>query len=306
MDRDSPYFQQVTLLLRVLPFVFREDCFALKGGTAINLFVRDFPRLSADIDLVYLPKADRRQALVAVRGALDRIAAAIAQALAGARVVKSYEQKPDALRLVVHHHGAAIKIELSPVLRGVVYSPELRAVVAKVEQAFGFAEAPVVALEDLYAGKICAALDRQHPRDLFDVLLLLENEGISDRLRKAFLVYLVSHNRPMDELLAPHWQPLGTIFESEFKGMAFREVALEHLEAAGRQVLDALLTAMTDDEKRFLCSFYQITPDWQALGLDGASELPAVKWKLSNIAAMPDGKRDAALAALRRVLGATE
>ncbi len=58
---------------------------------------------------------------------------------------------------------------------------------------------PLVHFADLYAGKIMAALDRRHPRDLFDVRDLLANEGIDDTLRKAFIVYLLSHNRPMGE-----------------------------------------------------------------------------------------------------------
>ena len=50
MDRNSPYYKQVSLLIRMLPIVATEPCFALKGGTAINLFVWDFPRLSVDIE----------------------------------------------------------------------------------------------------------------------------------------------------------------------------------------------------------------------------------------------------------------
>src|SRR3546814_1358815 len=73
----------------------------------------------------------------------------------------------------------------------------------------------VVALPDLYAGKIAAALDRQHPRDLFDILHLYENEGITDDLFRAFLVYLVSHNRPAHELLAPHLLDLEDCYRSE-------------------------------------------------------------------------------------------
>lgn len=306
MDRNNPYYRQVQLLVRVLPFVFEQECFALKGGTAINLFVRDLPRLSVDIDLVYLGGGDRQSALPAIHQALNRVAAAIEQALRGTSVKKSYEQKPDALRLVVSHKGVSIKVELSPVLRGVLHSPQVRPVVESVEEQFGFAEAPVVDFADLYAGKICAALDRQHPRDFFDVLLLLENEGIGDSLRKAFLVYLVSHARPMEELLEPRWGSLQTTFENEFKGMAFRQVNVKDLEAAGSQALHTVLSTLTGQEKQFLMSLYQRSANWAALGLEGASSLPAVQWKLNNIAKMPDSKREASLAELRRVLGINE
>ncbi len=74
MDRNSPYFKQAELLVRVLHNIARETCFALKGGTAINLFVRNLPRLSVDIDLVYLPIEDRTTSLTGIDSALNRIA----------------------------------------------------------------------------------------------------------------------------------------------------------------------------------------------------------------------------------------
>lgn len=303
MDRSNPYYRQVELLIRLLPFVFQEPCFALKGGTAINLFVRNFPRLSVDIDLVYLPDGDRDDALAAVHAALDRVAMAIEKAFSGVALVKSYEQKPDALRLIVTHQNASVKIELSPVLRGSVHVPVNRVVVAGVEREFGFAEGLVLAHDDLYAGKICAALDRQHPRDLFDILLLLENEGISDSLRKTALVYLLSHSRPIHELLAPRWRSLQSMFEGDFDGMAFRNVTVEELAAAGRQLLNLLLGQMTDSEQRFLYSVYDEVPDWSALGWQHVHDLPAVKWKLMNIARMTERKRQAALGELRQIVG---
>src|SRR5664279_1800235 len=204
MNRNSPYYAQVQLLIRLLPMVAAETCFALKGGTAINLFVRDFPRLSVDIDLVYLLSSNRAEALADIRTALDRLADAFSKVVPGIKIVKSYNDKQDALRLVVERNSARIKIELSPVSRGTVYPSETRSVVAAVEDEFGFAETQVVSFEDLFAGKICAALDRQHPRDLFDIRLLLANEGLTASLKQAFLAYLISHQRPMEELLAPN------------------------------------------------------------------------------------------------------
>lgn len=77
----------------------------------------------------------------------------------------------------------------------------------------------VLSLEDTYGGKICAALDRQHPRDLFDIKLLLENEGLTEKIKKAFIVYLISHDRPIVEVLNPGLQDIKQIFENEFAGM---------------------------------------------------------------------------------------
>ena len=118
MERNSVYYRQVQLLLRVLPIVAQEPCFAVKGGTAINLFVRDIPRLSVDIDLVYLEEGSREVALTAIRAALDRIANSILNSLEGARITKSYAQSPDTLRLNIEVGRTSIKVELSPVLRG--------------------------------------------------------------------------------------------------------------------------------------------------------------------------------------------
>ncbi|MGB2336233.1 MAG: nucleotidyl transferase AbiEii/AbiGii toxin family protein, partial [Alcanivorax sp.] len=180
--------------------------------------------------------------------------------------------------------------------------PEERGVVAAVEDEFGFAQARIVAIEDLYAGKLCAALDRQHPRDWFDVMLLDENEGITTELRKAFLVYLISHPRPMEELLAPNWKQQESLFEGEFRGMAFREVTLEEMRLTMEKVLVQVVSTMTPEEKRFLCSLYEGDPQWRLLGLDGVMSLPAVKWKLQNIRKMDSAKRAASLERLRQIL----
>jgi predicted nucleotidyltransferase component of viral defense system len=175
------YRQQVTLLIRVLPFIADEPAFALKGGTAINLFVRDMPRLSVDIDLTYLPVELRDVSLQAIDSAMGRIAERITGNMRGAKVTLSRLQKERIVtKLFVDADGVRVKIEVTPVLRGCVYAPTVMSVSESVEAHFGFAEAPVVSFPDLYAGKIVAALDRQHPRDLFDVRGLLANEGISD------------------------------------------------------------------------------------------------------------------------------
>ncbi len=204
MAIDERYRQQVELLVRTLPSVAAENVFALKGGTAINLFVRDLPRLSVDIDLTYLPVKPRDESLTEIDETLQRIGKSISETLPDLRVLPSRLAKEGTLnRLIVRSPHAQIKIEVKPVMRGCVFEPTIMAVSEKVEDQFSFAETLVVSRDDLYAGKLVAALDRQHPRDLFDVRDLLANEGISDTLRQAFLVYILSHNRPAAEVLAP-------------------------------------------------------------------------------------------------------
>lgn len=302
MDTTSPYYRQVRLLTRVLPLVSEEKVFALKGGTAINLFIRDLPRLSVDIDLVYLPMDDRDEALRKIAAALSRIAEAITKAIPDTAIIRSYEDQADALRLFVSQGNDRIKIELSPVLRGSVFPEELREVAAVVEEQFGYVEMQLLSIPDLYAGKLCAALDRQHPRDLFDVKLLLENEGLSEDLVKTFLVYLISHNRTMAELLRPTRKDIAGIYEGEFLRMSQIDVSLDELLAVREQMIADINKALTADQRRFLLSFKARKPDWELLGLDGVDKLPAVRWKLRNLERMPEERHRRAYEALDRVL----
>lgn len=179
MDIDSIFYKQVQLLARVLPLIDTEKCFALKGGTAINLFYRELPRLSVDIDLLYLPFDKRKEALENIRSALSRLSLRIKKAIPGIQVFNTHEYG-NSLRLILQLNEIRIKVELSPVIRGTVF-PEIRMQVCEtVENEFGYAELQVASFPDLFAGKICAALDRQHPRDLFDIKLMLDNEGFTD------------------------------------------------------------------------------------------------------------------------------
>jgi predicted nucleotidyltransferase component of viral defense system len=276
------YLDQVALLLRTIPEIATEPDFALKGGTAINLFVRELPRLSVDIDLVYLPVADRTASLQAVRDGLERIA----QRLEGRLSFKvDRHLLPDGKRLLVHSGGSAIKVEVTPVLRGTVFPPELRSVSPSVEERFGFAEMQVVSFPDLYAGKMAAALDRQHPRDLFDIHHLLDNEGISDDLFHAFLVYLVSHPRPAQELLCPNRLDIAAQYNDEFVGMTVEAEALDTLLTAREALITTVQErAGTASSRHFLTSFHELNPDWSAIGLtDQIAELPALRWKLLNL-----------------------
>lgn len=307
MPYSELYQRQVALLVRILPYVAREECFALKGGTAINLFLRDMPRLSVDIDLTYLPVAPRQESLAEIDAALKRIAI-VAGSNSPAEAV--FEQTPpkgqtEITRLLASGNGVQIKIEVTPVLRGCVFDPELRTVSPAIEETYGFAEAQVASFPDLYAGKLVAALDRQHPRDLFDVRSLLANEGIDDALRAAFIVYLISHNRPMHEVLSPMRKDITQEFERNFAGMTEHPVALEQLLDTREQLIATITEGMTDAHREFLISFKQGNPDWSLLGIDHAVDLPAVKWKQQNLDKLDPEQRFALVEKLRRVLEET-
>jgi predicted nucleotidyltransferase component of viral defense system len=304
--RNSPYFEQAVLMLRVIPQVTAENCFALKGGTAINLFVRDMPRLSVDIDLAYLPVDEPRDtALQEMSSALARIAAAIRRAIPGAKVQETRARKADRIaKLVVAAGGTRIKIEPNEVLRGAVFPVEERTLTPRAEETFELSvTARTLSVADLYGGKLCAALDRQHPRDLFDIMVLLKNEGITDDIRTAFVVYLASHDRPMNELLDPVRKDVRQIHESEFAGMTAEAVGYDELVTAREAFIDVLMKGLTDAEKAFLVSLKEGRPKWSAIGISGIEKLPAVRWKLFNIQRIGEAKHAESLERLKRKLG---
>jgi predicted nucleotidyltransferase component of viral defense system len=301
------YRKQVALLIRTVPFVATEKEFALKGGTAINLFIRDMPRLSVDIDLTYVPVADRATSLKAIDAGMKRIASAVAKGIPGAQVNSSQPKGEDCTtKLILRADDAQIKIEVTPVLRGCVYEPAVKPVSAKVEEQFGFAQMPVVHFADLYAGKIMAALDRQHPRDLFDVRDLLANEGVDDLMRKAFIVYLLSHNRPMSEVLAPPRLDISAEYRRGFEAMIDEQVALDDLLKTREDLIKEIVGKMPEQHKRFLISVKKGEIDWSLLDLPGVEDLPAVRWKLENLAKLSADRRAQLLNGLNQALEVKE
>jgi predicted nucleotidyltransferase component of viral defense system len=303
MAFNDQYRRQATLLIRSIPLVAEETCFALKGGTAINLFVRDMPRLSVDIDLTYLHIHNRATSLGEIDASMQRIGDRIGKAIRGARVKSAQVGGEDAInKHFIQADGVQVKIEVTPVLRGCVYEPARRATSPRVEEHFGFAEIQVVSFADLYAGKLVAALDRQHPRDLFDVNLLLANEGIDDALRKAFIVYLLGHNRPTSEVLAPARRDIAREYERGFDGMTETPMPLDELHATREEMIAQLVNGMPDEHRRFLVSFEEGKPDWGLLELPGAETLPAVQWRLQNLARTGTKKRGQLVDNLHRAL----
>lgn len=303
MAQNPTFSDQVQLLVNVLPSVATQPCFALKGGTALNLFVRDLPRLSVDIDLAYLPIADREASLAGIDNALENIAAEITRTIPNVKVNPSYVHDTDKrIKLLVSRNGVTIKIEVTPVLRGSVYESELRETSPKVQAEFGYAQMQLLSFEDLYAGKLCAALDRQHPRDLYDVKFLLENEGFSEKLKDAFIVYLLGHPRPMSEVIKPRLKDIEAIYHNEFSGMTVDEVSLDSLLETRSEMITKLHSALTEKDKQFLLAVKRGDADWSSFTLPEAQYLPAIQWKLHNLAKMQTSKRKLALTSLESAL----
>jgi hypothetical protein len=234
---------------------------------------------------------------------MRRIADSITRGIRGAQVEMGAPKGEKRItKLIVRADDVQIKIEVTPVLRGCVYDPANRSVTPRVEEQFGFAEMQVVSFPDLYAGKIVAALDRQHPRDLFDVRDLLANEGISDDLRRAFIVYLVSTNRPFSELLDPTRLDISAEFRRGFEGMTEAPVTIDGLVKAREDLIAEIVGKMPMEHREFLLSLKRGEPDWKLLGILGAEGLPAVRWRLQNLAKMDKEKRAALVAQLRKVV----
>ena len=291
MARET-YEAQVALLVRILPHVAKEDVFALKGGTAINLFYRDLPRLSVDIDLTYLPVKDRNDSLSEINDAMDRIACAIEGGIVGAKTQRIKGGGGGATRLLARMGGVEIKIETSPVTRGVVHDPETLSVSEAVEDEFGYAEMQIVSFEDLFGGKLNAAVDRQHPRDLYDVKLLYDNEGLTDDLFRTFLIYIASSPRPAHELLNPTLIKLDQPYTQEFEGMTRASVSLQELLDTRNRLIADIQSRFDENTKRFLMSLHDGTPDFDAIDRPRAADLPAVRWKLINLEKLKNENAD--------------
>jgi predicted nucleotidyltransferase component of viral defense system len=296
------YRNRVRLLLQILPFLSEVDSFALKGGTAINFFIRDFPRLSVDIDLTYLPVKERNESLREISHGVQHISDEIENRIPG---TKTIPLKSGVIlnKLLVNVNDAQVKLEVNTVLRGAIYGSADLELSPKLQKEFElFAAVKTLSFEDLYGGKLCAALDRQHPRDLFDIHLLLENEGITENVKKAFIGYLVNHSRPMNELLNPNIISIDELYHKEFEGMTREEGILEDLIDVQQKLPGLIVSDLTDDEKEFLISFKKGSPKWELLPIPILKDLPGVQWKLMNILQMDKQKHKQAIEKLENVL----
>ena len=280
---DQVYLDTARLMIQVAPPVFADNVFALKGGTAINLFVRDMPRLSVDLDLVFVDhRLGRDEALArineAIRNSVDRLKKRGFQTHA-ATVPEAGETK-----LFVRRDKLEVKVEVNFVLRGTVHPIRPTSLTPKAKETLlADLELPVVSLPDLYGGKLVAALDRQHPRDLFDVMELFLHGGITPEIRRSFVVYLASHNRPIHEVLFPNLRDISSEYESTFKAMTTEPVALKALVSARQRMIAELKAGLDAAEREFLLSLARNAPNWDLLGIEHLEQLPGIRWKRENL-----------------------
>jgi predicted nucleotidyltransferase component of viral defense system len=280
---NNKYKSQITLLIRILPAVARESDLALHGGTAINLFIKEMPRLSVDIDLTYLPIENRTESLKKINAILWRIKADLVRTIPGIKV-----SGPDELlgesKIICILKNAQVKLEINTINRGSLMVPVFKPLCKTAQKQFGlFAEMPVIHIGQLYGGKICAALDRQHPRDIFDVKFMLEDIGFIGEIKHGFLFCLLSSARPLNELLNPSLIDQRSALDNHFIGLTTVSFNYEDYERTRDDLITNIGKALTDEDKKFLVSFKSGTPYWNLDSFKEFEKFPAVQWKLQNI-----------------------
>ena len=280
---NDAYIRTVQLLLEIAPAVFETPAFAMKGGTALNLFVQDMPRLSVDIDIVFVRHDLAREEALHAIGA-ELAAAQKGVAALGHQVELRKNKDGTEAKMFVRSAEAEVKVEVNFVFRGTVLAPTRRSLTSAAQQMFAAdIQVPVLADAELYGSKLVAALDRQHPRDLFDVQLMLDSHGWEESLLDCFVVYLAGHNRPTHEVLFPNEKPLEAVFKAEFEGMTIEPVQVAALQATRRSILEELPRALLPRHCDFLQSMVRAEPNWTLLPYAHLEQLPALKWKLDNL-----------------------
>lgn len=272
------YRRKVELLLRILPFVTDEECFAIHGGTAINLFVKNLYRLSVDIDVTYIPLEDRKSSLEHINDALMRIADRVKSRFRDIRIIP----RLDISKITCESRGCQVKIEVNQTKRGLVCGEAaLLPLCEKAQDLFGMeVDARIVSIPQLYGGKISAALSRQHPRDLFDISQM--DFPVQD-VKEGLVFCLLGSDRPIHESFAPNLIDQRDAMENQFAGMSEIQFTYEEFESTRDKLIRDVNSAMTEEDKKFLIGFEDLTIDWSDTVYSDFRDYPSVKWKIQNL-----------------------
>jgi predicted nucleotidyltransferase component of viral defense system len=270
------YKEQVRLLLRILPVIYREEDFAVHGGTAINLFVKNLPRYSVDVDLTYIPIGTREVSMAEI----DKKLAAISLQLQ--RVVPKLNIRPVPNKLLCTVGRSTVKIEVNGIKRGIIGPTIEMPLCDKAQTEFGmYCKARIVPLEQLYGGKIAAALSRQHPRDLFDYNYM-DTDKIVD-LKRGYMFALLGSDKPFIESLSPNVINQHEALENQFRGMTDVPFTYENYERTREQLIKFVNEMLNEEDKTFLISFEEGSPQWESSAYNDFMEFPSVQWKLQNV-----------------------
>jgi predicted nucleotidyltransferase component of viral defense system len=270
------YKEQVRLLLRILPVIYREEDFAVHGGTAINLFVKNLPRYSVDVDLTYIPIGPREVSMAGI----DKKLTAISLQLQ--RVVPELNIRPVPNKLLCTVGRSTVKIEVNGIKRGIIGPTIEMPLCDKAQTEFGmYCKARIVPLEQLYGGKIAAALSRQHPRDLFDYNYM-DTDKIVD-LKRGYMFALLGSDKPFIESLSPNVINQHEALENQFRGMTDVPFTYENYERTREQLIKFVNEMLNEEDKTFLISFEEGSPQWESSAYNDFMEFPSVQWKLQNV-----------------------
>ena len=275
---NETYKKQVALLIRIIPLVYKIKDFAVHGGTAINLFVKDMPRYSVDIDLTYLPVKNREESILDINNHLSTLKQQIEKAIPGIRIVP----KPTVLKLECTYGGARVKIEVNGIKRGIIGEVEEMELCEKAKGEFKMScVARIVPFSLLYGGKIAAALGRQHPRDLFDYKYM--DVDSFDDVKNGLMFYLLGSDKPVIESLQPNPVDQKQALENQFKGMSDVPFDYTDFEDTRKNLIENVNQNLTDTDKEFMLSFESGSPDWDKCCAGDLSGYPSIQWKLKNI-----------------------
>jgi len=277
---DEKYLKQVELLLRIAPEISRINEFGLHGGSAINLFHHNMPRLSVDIDLTYIPFRKRKSDLNNISILLSDLAERLRKIIPGISILPNSDDK-EQIKLFCYRGTTLVKVEVNTVNRGIINKTEQYPLCDKAQDLFAsFVEMNLVPAGQLFGGKIVAALDRQHPRDLFDTMKLLERNRLNEDTMIGFLFCLFSSNRPLNELLQPNFINQEQILNNQFNGMSDEEFTWNMFKNERIRLVKEIRNRLTDEQKEMIFSVSNGTPKW----LYGEWErFPGISWKLKNI-----------------------
>lgn len=275
---NSVYQQKVELLLKILPFITDEKNFAIHGGTAINLFVKDLYRLSVDIDLTYIPLENRNTSLKNINDTLLRIGDRISRQLKGVRVIP----RLDISKITCEYRGCQVKIEVNQTKRGLVGGEaQLWSLCNGAQKMFGVeVEARIVPLTQLYGGKIAAALSRQHPRDIFDVMQMDMSFG---EVKEGFIFCLLGSDRPIHESFSPNLIDQREAMENQFAGMTNIPFDYSMFEDWRSRLVKEINEQMSQADKKFLVDFESLSVDWEVSPYGYMHHYPSVRWKIENL-----------------------
>ena len=275
---NKTYRQQVELLLKIIPTLSGIESFAIHGGTAINLYVLDLPRYSVDIDVTYTPIKPREESFAEIHRNLSIIKEKVKSIIPDVVVT----EKPN--KIYCTQRGIMVKIEVSGTKRGLIEPTLIKPLCSAAQNEFETAnKAKIVSLSQLYGGKITAALDRQHPRDLFDVKLMFDFVANFEQVKKGFLYCLLGGDRPIIESLSPNRIDQQETMIKQFSGMTDIPFSYNDYEETREKLIDFINFNLIQQDKEFLIAFEAGNDLLQFIDYQEYLQFPSVQWKLQNI-----------------------